>query len=118
MATSEVKQWIDSLIGNGRAFRSARQLSLSAGLNQNTVGNVLDTGRGDPETLGRIADAVGRGRVEVFMMAGWLSPEDLTPEMEEEHGRVLRLFLSLPEDAREEWLESGERLRQLLQGRG
>ena len=117
MAEAEIKQWIGSLIGPNTGFRSPRQLSVAAGLSHNTVSNIWETGRGDPDSLGKIADTVGRRRVEVFLMAGWLGPGDLDESISEETERVISLYFAFPEDARGEWLEVGERLLRLLQGR-
>ena len=118
MGREEVKDWIGNLIGPGRGYRSPRQLSVACGLSQNTVSNILQAGSGDPDTLGKIADTVGRPRKEVFYMAGWLKEDDLSPEISEEAERWLRLFYFLPEDARDAWLLSGEQLQKLLQERG
>ena len=117
MAEADIKQWIGSLIGPNTGFRSPRQLSVASGLSHNTVSNIWETGRGDPDSLGKIADTVGRRRVEVYLMAGWLEPGDLDESITEETGRLITLYFSLPEDARSEWLESGERLLRLLRGR-
>ena len=117
MAQAEIKEWIGSLIGPGTGFRSPRQLSVASGLSHNTVSNIWETGRGDPDSLGKIADTVGRRRVEVFLMAGWLSPSDLDDSITEEIQRLTNLYFALPEDARAEWLESGERLLELLRRR-
>ena len=118
MAQAEIKEWIGSLIGPGTRFRSPRQLSVASGLSQSTVGNIWETGRGDPESLGKIADTVGRRRVEVFLMAGWLKPSDLNEEITQQTDGLIKLYFALPEDAREAWLESGEKLLQLLLSRG
>ena len=117
MGQAEIRDWIGSLIGPGKRFRSPRQLSVASGLSQNTVSNILLTGRGDPESLGKIADTVGQSRAEVFFMAGWLKPGDLDGSITEETARWITLFFSLPEDARLALLESGERVRQLLDAR-
>ena len=118
MGREEIKEWIGSLIGPGKNYRSPRQLSVACGLSQNTVSNILQAGSGDPDTLGKIADTVGRPRKEVFYMAGWLREEDLIPEISESAERWVSLFLLLPEDARDALLLSGEQLLQLLQERG
>ena len=117
MGREEIKGWIESLIGPGKNYRSPRQLSVACGLSQNTVSNILQAGSGDPDTLGKIADTVGRPRREVFYMAGWLREEDLSPDISGTAERWLNLFYLLPEDARDALLLSGEQLRKLLQER-
>jgi len=52
-------------------------MALTAGLSQNTVGNILDTGAGDAESIGKCADLVGLPRVEAYIKAGWLKPTDV-----------------------------------------
>ena len=117
MAREKIREWLGGLIGPGKKYRSPRQLSVACGLSQNTVSNILQAGSGDPDSLGKIADTVGRPRKEVFYMAGWLTEEDLNPEISEGAERWLRLFYLLPQDARDALLLSGEQLRRLLQER-
>ena len=117
MAQAEIRDWIGSLIGPGKSFRSPRQLSVASGLSHNTVSNILQTGRGDPESLGKIADTVGRPRVEVFYMAGWLGTEDLHQSITEVTADWVNLFFALPEDARLALIESGKQLLRLLEDR-
>ena len=117
MAQAEIRNWIGSLIGPGKRFRSPRQLSVAAGLSQNTVSNIWQTGRGDPESLGKIADTVGQPRFEVFYMAGWLSPGDLDVRITEDTARLLNEYFSLSDDARLAVIESMALLRQLLEDR-
>jgi hypothetical protein len=53
-------------------FRSERQLSLAAGLNQNAVNNIIASGRASPEALIKIAGALGCPPSRIFVVAGWL----------------------------------------------
>ena len=117
MGQAEIKNWIGGLIGPGKRFRSPRQLSVAAGLSQNTVSNIWQTGRGDPDSLGKIADTVGRPRFEVFFMAGWLSPSDLDPRISEDAARLLIEYYSLPEDGGLALIATAVQLRILLEGR-
>lgn len=117
MAQAEIRDWIGSLIGPGKKFRSPRQLSVAAGLSQNTVSNIWQTGRGDPESLGKIADTVGRPRIEASFMAGWLRPSDLDGSITEETARWISLFFALPEDARLALTESAVQLLKPLEAR-
>lgn len=117
MAQAEIRDWIGSLIGPGKSFRSPRQLSVASGLSHNTVSNIWQTGRGDPESLGKIADTVGRPRVEVFYLAGWLGPRDLDKPTSGATDDWINLFFALPEDARLAVLESGKQLLRLLEDR-
>ena len=113
----QIKRWTRSLIGPRTRFRSTRQLSVASGLSHNTVGNILDTGRADPESPGKIANAPGRRRVEIFLMGGWLTREELEavpPELD----RLTTLYLSLPENSRAVFLRSWDHLLSILQQGG
>jgi hypothetical protein len=101
---SELSQWILSQIGPGRPFSSARQLAIKAGLNQNAVNIIIDKGRAEPETLLKLAEATGTPRIKLFILSGWLSPQDCnalaTPLLSVEEEEVLRMYRETPPDLR------------------
>ena len=118
MPHNDIKEWIGTLVGPGTKFRSSRSLSIAAGLSQSTVTNIWETGRGDPESLGKIADTVGQRRAEVFLLAGWLKPADLNTDITDETNELAELYFALPQDARTKWVEWGETLGHLIHTRG
>ena len=75
---------MEQQIGRDGQFRSPRQWSLAAGLNQSMVNQVMERGRADPETLIKIGHAAGKTPREMFILAGWLEeePTELTAEEE------------------------------------
>lgn len=79
-----LKQFLQDFV-NRNYDGKARPLSLRAGLNQNTVGNILESGSGAPETLLKLAPYVGKTPLEMFVLAEWLTgdPEALTAEATE-----------------------------------
>ena len=91
MHHTALSRWIVSLHGPTARHGSPRNLSLAAGLDQNTANNVYVRGKGAPETLIKLADAAGVNRVEVFVMAGWLRPEDVLPGVSGPDARLLLL---------------------------
>jgi len=94
-------EWISLQYGTGNKYRSARELSLVAGLNPNSVNSIISRGRAEPETLMRLADATNTSIIYLFTLAGWLPREEnmLTP-LEE---KVISLYWKLPEYKREQF---------------
>jgi hypothetical protein len=101
---SELSQWILSQIGPGKPFSSARQLAIKAGLNQNAVNIIIDKGRAEPETLLKLAEATGAPRIKLFILSGWLSPQDCnalpTPTLSVAEEEVLRMYREIRRDLR------------------
>ena len=114
MAEVEIRDWMRSRIGPNSAFPSPHHLSVASGLSLDAVTDFWETGRGEPDPLGRIAETVVRRKVELFLLAGWLGPEDLIGSITEEGQQVLRVYFSLPVEPRADWLETGERLLALV----
>ena len=71
-------------------------MALAAGLSQNTVGNIIDTGAGDAASIGRLADLLGVARPKAFVMAGWLMPTDVVSAPTEQEAKLLLDFADLP----------------------
>ncbi len=107
--------WLSQQFGPDRRFKSARQLSLAAGFSQNVTGATIERGSAKPETLVQIVRALEVSPVSLFVIAGWLTEEDVTPGASEAEAKALSLARRLPRGFFEEWLESGERLLRLLQ---
>ena len=77
MPEIDIADWLSRFLGPGRTYPTAHHLAQAAGIAARTVNPLATTGRAAPETLIRIADAVGTPRTEAFIMAGWLRAEDL-----------------------------------------
>ncbi len=92
MGQSLLAEWIESQIGRDGRFRSARQWSIAAGLNQNAVTMVMERGRGDPETLIKIGTPAGKTPREMFELAGWLEEEGATGDLTGAEAELLDLF--------------------------
>lgn len=86
---TEVVRWINHLWGPDTPYNAPRSLSLAAGLSQNTVGNVLNSGRADPETIIALADLTKTPRIEAFIKAGWLRGADVLPGVSEDEAMFL-----------------------------
>lgn len=52
-------------------------MALAADLDQSSVTAIIERGTAKPETLSRIARALGVSTVEAFMRAGWIAPEEI-----------------------------------------
>lgn len=83
MPETEIANWLSRFLGPGRTYPTAHHLAQAAGVAARTVNHLATTGRAAPETLTRIADAVGTPRLDAFIMAGWLRPEDLKAPVKE-----------------------------------
>lgn len=102
--------WLGEQIGDGKRFKSARQLSIAAGLNPNWVGTAMERNQADPMALKKIANLVGVPTGKLYMLMGWLEKEDL--KITDVHGVVLTDEQRVLLDA---WSALGEEDRENLQ---
>ena len=79
-------------------YKSPRQLSLRAGLNQSTVNNIIDRKQGDPESLIKLSEEIGVDVDYLFVKAGWLKPTDAVNDEERE---VLQAYRKIGDEGRE-----------------
>lgn len=114
LSRSNVSAWVSQHIGPNRAFRNNDALAKAAGLHPKTIGNLIGGAKPEPETLVKIADAVGTSRFAVFVIAGWLNPSDIHGAMRPGLDNLLRMWYLLPESSRRVWLRLGEGLVGLL----
>ena len=91
---TQIAQWLSSQIGDDKRFRSARQFAEKAGLNQNTVKGIIRRGRGQPETILALADAAEVNPVDLYYVAGWLTPAHVNGTSED-HPRSFEEVLLL-----------------------
>lgn len=96
-----ISEWVRSLYGKDKRFKSARHLSLEAGLNDNTAKKVEDKGGGKPETLLALAVAAGRPIEEPLALMGLLPPN--ADRTDPQAVRASRAIQAAPEGLRE-WL--------------
>ena len=91
MPNTDIATWLSGFLGPGRTYPTANHLAQAAGVSARTINHLATTGRATPETLSRIADAVGTPRTEAFLMAGWLRPQDLpVPRQGSKHMPISR----------------------------
>ena len=74
----ELVDWLRSLYGPDRAYKTARRLSLAAGRNQNAVATVEERGHATAEVIADLARAAGVSPLEAFHHAGWLTEEEIS----------------------------------------
>ena len=115
---SELVQWLQEQIGRGKRFQSERRLSLAAGLNQNAVNNIMASGRADPGTLVKVARAAGVSPVHLFVLMGWLTPDDARSELTVDEQRLVEEYRRAPEDIRPILLATVRTQRELWQEHG
>jgi hypothetical protein len=101
-------EWLDAKIGRDRRFKSARQLALAAELNQNAIVNIVQRGRAEPETLIKLARVLGESPVQLFILAGWLRPEDINPHLDVDEAKLLDYWRRTPAERRHVLLEVAE----------
>ena len=78
MNHSEIPSWLSAFLGPGRDYPTAQHLAKATGVSAKTINQLASTSRASPDTLIKIADAVGTPRVDILMMTGWLRQQDLT----------------------------------------
>lgn len=110
---TELSRWLESLIGRGRQFPSARHLSLRAGLNQSTVNTILEKGKASPETLLQLAAATGTPARRLFAMAGWLPEDEAEGGLTAEQRELAEIWEGLDPEARAVLLVQARALRGL-----
>lgn len=113
MTKSELTAWVQDLYGRDKRFKSARHLSIAAGLNENTVRKVEVNGGAKPETLRAIAVAAGRPADEPLRILGLISSQGAESAAREEW---CRLFDDVPADDVPVFLRAGRALVQGLRG--
>ena len=93
-ADTQIARWLLNQIGDDRPFRSARQFAEKAELNQNTVKGIIRRGRGEPETILKLADAARVNPLDLYHLAGWLTPAHVNGASED-HPRSFEEVLLL-----------------------
>ena len=100
----ELVDWLRSLYGPDRAYKTARRLSLAAGRNQNAVATVEERGHATAEVIADLARAAGVSPLEAFHRAGWLTEEEISSRNEGpisvEEADLLRMYRETKPDLR------------------
>ena len=80
MSESQLGVWLKGQYGPGMRYKSARQLSLaiSDGDNPGLVFDIENRGSARVETMRKLANALDRSFVEVLLLAGWLSEDEVS----------------------------------------
>ena len=69
-------KWLYSQIGPDKKFKSARQLALAAGRNQNQIMIIGERGTATADVLVDIAKALDVSPLKLFALAGWIPDEE------------------------------------------
>ena len=104
--------WLLARIEGSNRYRSARSLSIAAGLAPNTVGTILERGQGTAETIAKIARALGVSVMEALVAAGVVSRDEADLKLTEGEEDFLTLYRALPEEAQGLWLQVGRRFQE------
>lgn len=85
-AGSGLAQWILSHTSDfGGEYPTLRQFALACGLNQGTLNQIVDGGGPKADTLRKMAAATGECLLDLYVIAGWLTEEEVKgvprPEM-------------------------------------
>lgn len=116
MDMTPLAQWINQQLGPGKKFRTPRSLSIRAGLSQSTVSNILERGNADPETLRKLAEVLEVRPTKLFILAGWLQPEDLKePALTDDETELLREFQGLRRESSRRGIVAATRAMRLAE---
>lgn len=96
MKDNPLAGWVLSHVGAGKQYRTYREWSLDAGLNQNTVQMIVERGRADPDTLVKMAHSLHESPKIAFRAAGWLTGEEVEESLTEWEQRLLADARQLP----------------------
>ncbi len=114
---TELARWLSQQFGPNQRFKSARHLSLAAGLSQNMVNLIIERGGASPETLIKLAKLLDVPVERLFVKAGWLKDENLesgsTWDLSEDEVELLKGYRDLPLEGRA-WLRGSLRGMQQL----
>lgn len=80
MAENQLGAWLKTQYGPGQRYKSGRQLSLaiSDGDNPGLVFDIENRGSARVETMRKLATALDRSFLEVLVLAGWLSQDEVS----------------------------------------
>lgn len=95
-------EWLTEQVGEQGRWKSPRQLSLAAGLNQNQIGLLLTGRKPEPETVKKLARATDANLVSLYLMLGWLDPTDVEGPIPSggAEAELLRAYRDSPEHLR------------------
>ena len=109
---TELARWLSQQFGPNQRFKSARHLSLAAGLSQN-----IERGGAGPETLIKLAELLEVPVERLFVKAGWLRDENLESgsmwDLSEDEVELLMGYRDLPQEGKA-WLRGSLRGMQQL----
>ena len=103
---SQLRDWLRVQYGQGKRFKSARQLSLAVSAqqrshNQSLVYDIENRGTAKIETLLALAEVLEIPPIRIFIEAGWISSAELKDNLLENERRFLYKWRQLsPEDQR------------------
>jgi transcriptional regulator with XRE-family HTH domain len=117
---TELARWLRQQFGPNQRFKSARHLSLAAGLSQNMVNLIIERGGAGPETLIKLAELLEVPVERLFVKAGWLKDESLdtgsTWELSEDEVELLQGYRELPQEGRAWLIGSLRGMQQFARG--
>ena len=91
---TQLRDWLSVQYGQGKRYKSARQLSLAVSAQQgshnpNLVYDIENRGTAKIETLLSLAEILGIPPIRIFIEAGWISPDELKDNLQENERRFL-----------------------------
>lgn len=76
---SPLAQWILNHTDDyGGEYPTLRQFALACGLNQGTLNQIVDGGGPKADTLRKLAESTGERLLDLYVIAGWLTEEEIS----------------------------------------
>ena len=117
--SNDLVEWVIGLYGDGKEFRSARELSkkISEGRNPNAVSDIEAKGFASVRYLLELAKVTKTPRIELFRKAGWIEDDPGEHEHDVRERRALNIVNNLSDEFVEVWLRNGDDLLNLSKDR-
>ena len=113
--SNDLVEWVNALYGDGKEFRSARDLSkaISEGRNPNAVSDIEAKGFASVRYLMELARVTNTPRLELFRKAGWIEGDPGEHEHDARELKALNIVNRLSDEYADLWLNSGDGLVRL-----
>lgn len=98
---TRLSDWLKDQYGDGKKHVTRRQLSLACfdsgedHINEGLIGQIETRGTAKPNTLRRVAKALGMQPIQVFIEAEWIKESDLQDNLVETERQFLDIFRQL-----------------------
>jgi len=117
--SNDLVKWVIGLYGDGKEFRSARDLSkaISDGRNPNAVSDIEAKGFASVRYLLELARVTNTPRIELFRKAGWIEGDPGEHEHNVRERTAINIVNNLSDEFVDVWLRNGDDLLNLSKGR-